>query len=91
MSTRLNIPAGEIADSSDDGFGSFVSGTWTVDETGFTVAAADVDLASVSLLKNPKTQAVYRWAAEEHISIDPVVGETLSFNDLPGSQGVLVK
>jgi len=103
LTTSLNIPDGTLdedagdplnrtADSSTDGFDSFISGTWTVDETGLTIATADATLDSTaSLLKNPKTSAVYRWSAEEHSSIDPVVGETLFFNGLPGSQGVLIK
>jgi prepilin-type N-terminal cleavage/methylation domain-containing protein len=84
LTDELNVPSGESAAA-----GTAFTG-FSVDATGLTVPTPD-NIPLVALLKNPKEQGVYRWAAEEHSSIDPVVGETLFFNDLPGGQGVLIK
>lgn len=45
---------------------------------------------TLTMIVNPSTAAVYRWSAEEHTTISPVVGETNLFSTLPGSQGVLI-
>ena len=44
-----------------------------------------------TIIAEPDTNAVYRWSAEEHTTISPVVGTTNFFSDVPGSQGVLIK
>ena len=59
--------------------------------SGFVLTQSANLSSTVTILANPSTPAVYRWSAEEHSAIDPVVGATLFFNDLPGSQGVLIK
>ena len=58
--------------------------------SGFVLDQAS-NLTPLVIIANPSISAVYRWSAEEHSSIDPVVGDTLFFNALPGSQGVLIK
>ena len=83
LTGELNIPIDESA-----GAGTAFTG-FSVDPSGLTVPTPN-NIPDVSLLKNPDEKRVYRWAAEEHSSIDPVVGDTLFFNDLPGSQGVLI-
>ena len=45
----------------------------------------------INMFINPGDASVYRWNAEEHTTISPVVGTTNFFSTLPGSQGVLIK
>ena len=58
---------------------------------GFSVADDDLSsftgdaMNAVRVITNPATSAVYRWLAEEHTTISPVVGDTLFFSDVPGS------
>ena len=100
LTTNLNIPTGKLADdgtdplnrtadSSETGFNSSGTSGWGINTAGLTLPSGVG--VTVNLLKNPSTSAVYRWSAAEHSTIDPVVGDTLFFNDLPGSQGVLIK
>ena len=83
LTSELNIPFDESA-----GVGTAFTG-FSVGSAGLTVPTPN-NIPIVSLLKNPSEKGVYRWAAEEHSSIDPVVGDTLFFDTLPGSQGVLI-
>ena len=45
----------------------------------------------INIFLNSGDTSVYRWNAEEHTTISPVVGTTNFFSALPGSQGVLIK
>ena len=71
----------------------------SIDETaGFSVNADDSSAstgtalsAAARIITNPSVDKVYRWLAEEHTTISPVVGDTEFFSDVPGSQGVLIK
>jgi len=83
LTSELNIPIDGSA-----GAGTAFTG-FSIGAAGLTVPTPN-NIPIVGLLKNPDNQGVYRWAAEEHSSIDPVVGETRFFNALPGSQGVLI-
>ena len=59
---------------------------------GFVPTGTNVtSTSSITIIANPGKSAVFRWSAEEHSTIDPVVGDTLFFVVLPGSQGVLIK
>ena len=46
-----------------------------------------VEDTDINLITNPETEAVYRWLAEEHTTIDP---EDL-FDVVPGNQAVIIK
>jgi hypothetical protein len=46
---------------------------------------------AVSIITNPKTAGIFRWLVEENTTIDPVVGTKVFFDDVPGTQGVLIK
>ena len=74
----------ELARTLDEDLG------FRVDADDSTSSSADAITAS-RILTTPTTSAVYRWLAEEHTSISPVVGDTKFFNNVPGSQGVLIK
>jgi len=57
--------------------------------TGYSVTVSP-SITPETILSEPTTNAVYRWAAEEHTTISPVVGTSNFFSAVPGSQGVLV-
>jgi prepilin-type N-terminal cleavage/methylation domain-containing protein len=76
LTSELNVPGGETA-----GAGTAFTG-FSVSSAGLTVPAPN-NIPVVGLLKNPNKEAVYRWAAKEHSSIDPVIGKTLFFNNRP--------
>jgi len=57
--------------------------------TGFSVAVSP-SITPETILSEPTVNAVYRWSADEHTTISPVVGTSNFFSDVPGSQGVLV-
>lgn len=63
---------------------------FSVNEDDSTSSTADA-ITAERLITNPSTSAVYRWLADEHTTISPVVGDTKFFSDVPGSQGVLIK
>ena len=63
----------------------------TIDATTGFATSGTTSTSTNTIITNPSTEAVYRWAAEEHSSIDPVVGDTNFFQDVPGSLGVLIK
>ncbi|MCI0798322.1 MAG: hypothetical protein J4O06_06035, partial [Chloroflexi bacterium] len=59
---------------------------------GFVLTqSANITPTPITIIANPSTAAVFRWSAQEHSTIAPVVGDTLFFVVLPGSQGVLIK
>ena len=64
---------------------------------GFSVKADDstastgTSITADRILTTPSTDKVYRWLAEEHVTISPVVGDVEFFGDVPGTQGVLIK
>ena len=99
LTSSITIPSGTLDEDEDsltnrtaDASTGFQTGdSWAVSGATSLTIPNDTSGGSESLLKNPDTAAVYRWSAEEHSSIDPVVGETLFFNDLGGSQGVVIK
>ena len=57
--------------------------------TGYSVTVSP-SITPETILSEPTTNAVDRWAAEEHTTISPVVGTSNFFSAVPGSQGVLV-
>ena len=63
----------------------------SLDTTSGFVVTATSTISPETIIAEPDTNAVYRWSAEEHTTISPVVGTTNFFSDVPGSQGVLIK
>ncbi|MCH2538043.1 MAG: hypothetical protein MK128_11605, partial [Dehalococcoidia bacterium] len=63
----------------------------SLDTTSGFVVTATSKISPETIIAEPDTNAVYRWSAEEHTTISPVVGTTNFFSDVPGSQGVLIK
>lgn len=93
LSGTFTLPSSTTSTSSGDASG--IQAATDVTTSGFTVNAGGgtnvTTITTATLTANPSTSAVYRWAAEEHTSISPVVGTTEFFSDVPGTQGVLIK
>ena len=89
----------DLTIDSDGNIASGAAGNGVVDNatTGKTLTTADgfvlniiTGATTANFITNPATTAVYRWSAEEHTTISPVVGTTNFFSVLPGSQGVVI-
>ncbi|MCH7712652.1 MAG: prepilin-type N-terminal cleavage/methylation domain-containing protein [Chloroflexi bacterium] len=86
LSSLVNDTEGisETARTLDKNDGFAVIGASSSASTGTTITTARI-------ITTPSTDKVYRWLAEEHTAIAPVVGDTEFFSDVPGSLGILIK
>jgi hypothetical protein len=63
----------------------------SLDTTNGFVVTTTTGATTANFITNPSSANVFRWSAEEHTTISPVVGTTEFFGSLPGSQGVVIK